>query len=96
MKSLRSPAEPRVLPEPLGSVRDPAGQLYNRSVRIIQAAVAGPVPLSARIGGGGQIRRSPRIGLGIPIASRQEGRHEATIRTPFHEAGILEILITTN
>ena len=70
--------------------------MCNRSVRIIQAAVAGPVPLSAHVGGGGRIQRSPRIGLGIPITSRQEERHEATIRTYAHEAEILEILITPN
>ena len=35
MNSLRSAAEPRVLPIPLGSIRDPAGQLCNRSARIV-------------------------------------------------------------
>ena len=70
--------------------------MCNRSVRIIHVAVAGPVQISAHIGGGGRIQRSPRIGLAIPIASRQEKRHEATICTPAHEAEILEILITPN
>ena len=55
---------------------------------------AGPVP--AHISGGGPIQRSPRIGLGIPITSSSEERYEATIRTPAHEAEILEILITPN
>ena len=61
-----------------------------------KARGAGPVPLSVHIGGGGRIQRSPRIGPRIPITSRQEERHEATIRTPAHEAEILEILITPN
>lgn len=82
MKSLRSPTAHRVLAGPLGSARDPARQLCNRSVRIIQGAVAGPVPLSAHLGGGGRIQRYRRIGLGIPITSRHEERHEATIRPP--------------
>lgn len=36
MNSLRPAAAPRVLPRPLGSIRDPAGQLRSRSVRIIR------------------------------------------------------------
>ena len=92
MNSLRSAAAPRALLQPIGSVRDPAGQLCNRSVRIIQAAVAVPAPPSAHIGEGGRIQPSPHICLGIPIASGHEEYHEATIRTRAHEAGILKSL----
>ena len=90
MNSLRSPAELRVLPGPLGSVRGRAGQMCNRSVRIIQAAVAGPVPLSAHVGGGGRIQRSPRIGLGIPITSRQEANatKPPSARTPTRQKSL--------
>ena len=76
MNFLRSATERRVLPCPLGSVRDPAGQLCNRSVRIIRAAVAVLAQPSAHIGGGGRIQRSPLIYRGIPIASRHEEHHE--------------------
>ena len=44
---MRSAAELRVLPRPLGSVRDPAGQLCKRSVRNIQAATPVLAPLRA-------------------------------------------------
>ena len=48
------------------------------------------------LGGGNRSQHSPRIRLGIPIASHQKERHEATIRTRVHDAEILEILITPN
>ena len=51
--SLRSATEPRVVPRPLGSVRNPDRQLRNRSDRSIQTAAEVPAPLSAHIGGGG-------------------------------------------
>ena len=75
--------------EALGSIRGPAGQLCNRSVRSIQAAVAVADSPSAHIGGGGRIPPSPRTCLGIPIASRQEQHHEATIPTRAREAEVL-------
>lgn len=53
-------------------------------------------PPSAHIGGEGRIQPSPLIYPGIPIASRQEEVHEATIRTCAQEAETLEILITPN
>ena len=58
------------------------GQPRNRSVRSIQAALPVPAPPSAHIDGGSRIQYSPRICLGIPIASRPEERHEATTRAP--------------
>lgn len=94
MNFLRSATKPRVLPRPLGSARDPAGQLCNRSVRIIRVAVAVLDPPSAHRGGEGRIQPSPLIYPRTPIASRQEEVHEATIRTCAHEAETLEILIT--
>ena len=89
MNLLRSAAEVRVLPGPLGSVHDPAGQLCNRSVRSIQAAVAVLALPSAHIDGGCRIQHSPRICLGIPITSRQEERHDATTRTRAPSARII-------
>ena len=91
MNSSRSAAEPRVLPRPLGSVRDPAGQRRNRSVRSIPAATPVPVPASACIDGGSRIQHSPRICLGIPIAYREEERHEATTRTRAPEPKTLSL-----
>ena len=89
---LRSGAEPRVLPMPLGNIRDPSRQLWNRPVGIIQAAVAALAP--AYQDGEDQIQHAPRIRVGIPIVSRHEERHEATICTL--DVEILVILITPN
>ena len=61
-------------------------------MRIIQAAVAVPAP--AYLGGGDRIQHAPRIRLGIPIVSRYEERHEATICT--RDVEIFEIHITPN
>jgi len=56
---LRSAAELRVFPRPLGSVSDPAGSLCKRSVRIIEAAVTVLAPPSMHLGGGNRIQHSP-------------------------------------
>ena len=96
MNFLRSAAEPRVLPRPLGSVRGPAGHLCNPSVRIIQATGAVPAPPATHLSGDDRVQHSPRICLGIPIASRQEQRHEDAIRLAPPSQNLFKFLITPN
>lgn len=89
MNFLCSAAEPPVLQMPLEIVCDPAGKLSDRLVRIIQAAVAVLASPSAYVGRGNRIQHSPRVCLGIPIASRKEERHDVTVRSRAQASGIL-------
>ena len=62
-----------------------------RVERSIQVAVAMPAPPSGQFGGRGRIQHAPRVRLGIPISSRQEELHEATIRARAHEPKVLVV-----